>query len=387
MSIEFRCTQCQRLLRTGDDAAGKQAQCPGCGMVLTVPAAAGEIASGSAPPVPGAAPPPAGTTPFGSSSPGATPFGSPWAGAATGGPQGPGGPVNPYQSPGDFHGSPSWLPAGPQATVVPTTVDLGDVFSRTWTVFKDQYGICLGLYLATFGLSLAAGIVAQLVQGAAQVGSRDAAVVAVVTIFVTLARMVFDVWIALGQVRGMISIARGQPTSVGVLFSGGPYLIPCILAGILLGLVCLAIWLVGAAVAGPMAFLASHGGGNERWIVALVGSVVLAMVPVVVVFLMFSQFLYIIVDRNADALESLGLSRQITSGNKLTLLCSYLLAGLLGMAGTLACCVGLLFGVGPYVALLMAMFYLAMSGQTTADHLRYETWQAPPPPLPPASGV
>ena len=386
MSIEFRCTQCQRLLRTGDDAAGKQAQCPGCGTVLMVPAAAGEVASGSAPPVPGATPPPAGATPFGSSPPGAAPFGSPWAGAASGGPQGPGGPVNPYVTPGDFPGSPRSRPAGPPTPVVPTIVNLGNVFSRTWTVFKDQYGICLGFYLATFGLSFAAGIVTQLVKMATQAGSHDAAVVVVVTMIVTLARILFDIWIALGQVRGMISIARGQPTSIGVLFSGGPYLIPCILAGILLGLVNLAIWLIGAAVAGPVAFLGLHGGGEERWIVALVGSVVLAMVPVIVVFLTFSQFHYFIIDRTADALESLGLSRQITSGNKLTLFCSYLLVGLLGIAGTLACCVGLLFGVGPYVALLLAMFYLTMSGQTTADQLRYESWQNPPP-MPPFPSV
>jgi phage FluMu protein Com len=39
MAIEFRCSQCQRLLRTGDDTAGKQAQCPECGAITTIPAA------------------------------------------------------------------------------------------------------------------------------------------------------------------------------------------------------------------------------------------------------------------------------------------------------------------------------------------------------------
>jgi hypothetical protein len=46
---------------------------------------------------------------------------------------------------------------------------------------------------------------------------------------------------------------------------------------------------------------------------------------------------------------------------------------------------GFLLGVGPFDALLGAMFYLAMSGQTTADQLRYETWQNPPPMPPPLS--
>jgi phage FluMu protein Com len=390
MSIEFRCTQCQRLLRTGDDAAGKQAQCPGCATVLTVPAAAGEVASGSAPPVLGAAPSPTGATPFGPSSPGATPFGSPWAEAASGGPQGPGGPVNPYQSPGDFHGSPSWLPAGPQAPVVPTILGLDglfDLFGRTWTVFKDQYGMCLGLYLATIGLSLLANIVVQVIQLLTQATSHDPAVVAIVTMVVSLAAYVFGIWIGLGLLRGMISIARGQPTSVGVLFSGGPFLIPMILACLILGLIVAGILLVAAAIGGGVAYVGFQGVGNERWIAALVGTIVLAFIPLVVLFLMFSPFRCFIVDRNADALESLNLSRQITNGNKLILLLRNLLVSIVGGIVILATCfLGLFFAVGPYLELMAAMFYLAMSGQTTADQLRYESWQNPPP-MPPFPSV
>lgn len=38
MPIEFRCSSCSRLLRTGDDTAGKKAKCPQCGSILTIPA-------------------------------------------------------------------------------------------------------------------------------------------------------------------------------------------------------------------------------------------------------------------------------------------------------------------------------------------------------------
>jgi hypothetical protein len=37
MPIEFRCSQCNNLLRTGDETAGRQAQCPACGALTTVP--------------------------------------------------------------------------------------------------------------------------------------------------------------------------------------------------------------------------------------------------------------------------------------------------------------------------------------------------------------
>ena len=37
MSIEFPCAQCGKLLRVGDEAAGKQARCPSCGAVQSIP--------------------------------------------------------------------------------------------------------------------------------------------------------------------------------------------------------------------------------------------------------------------------------------------------------------------------------------------------------------
>ena len=37
MPIEFRCVRCDKLLRTGDDTAGRQAKCPSCGETVTVP--------------------------------------------------------------------------------------------------------------------------------------------------------------------------------------------------------------------------------------------------------------------------------------------------------------------------------------------------------------
>ena len=78
MPIEFRCSKCGKLLRTGDDTAGRQAQCPECGTISMVPAPAG-------PQAPSATPPSLdGSTPFSS--------GSPFAGTASG--------ESPYPPPG-----------------------------------------------------------------------------------------------------------------------------------------------------------------------------------------------------------------------------------------------------------------------------------------------
>ena len=48
MPIEFRCSQCGKLLRTGDGTTGQQAQCPECGALSQVPAP-GEPSSATPP--------------------------------------------------------------------------------------------------------------------------------------------------------------------------------------------------------------------------------------------------------------------------------------------------------------------------------------------------
>jgi phage FluMu protein Com len=61
MTIEFRCGQCNQLLRVPDHSAGKNARCPKCQALMQVPAAAGApepFGGGSAPFGGGPAPPP-----------------------------------------------------------------------------------------------------------------------------------------------------------------------------------------------------------------------------------------------------------------------------------------------------------------------------------------
>ena len=90
MPIEFRCSQCGKLLRTGDDTVGRQAQCPECGSLTKVPGS-GETT--------GAPPQLAPLGAEGSASPGVAP-GCPFGpGPESGGARGS---ENPYQSPGAY---------------------------------------------------------------------------------------------------------------------------------------------------------------------------------------------------------------------------------------------------------------------------------------------
>ena len=97
MAIEFRCGQCGRLLRTGDETAGRMAQCPVCGTQTPIPVPTEEPLITPIAVEPNEAGASAAAT---SGSPGGTPFGA--------GPAELGAGENPYQSPQQ-----AWQTGGP----------------------------------------------------------------------------------------------------------------------------------------------------------------------------------------------------------------------------------------------------------------------------------
>ena len=137
MAIEFRCGQCGRLLRTGDDTAGRMAQCPVCGTQTPVPVRSEEplITPIAVEPneADASAPPPSGT-----------PFGAGPATLETG--------ENPYQSPhqnGQI--SHSQDPYRVQATASLVFGIVGVVLSIACCVCAPV-GLCVSLIGLIFGI-------------------------------------------------------------------------------------------------------------------------------------------------------------------------------------------------------------------------------------------
>ena len=318
MPIEFRCNQCGRLLRTGDETAGRQAKCPECGGLTAVPE-------------PGASPPEAGggESPFGAGSPFGPPPGSvPYD-------------ENPYASPGEYAAPQLAVASG---AIAPTIIDFGDVFGRTWTIFKQHWPICMGVFVLAQVVSQGFGFVVGAVAGVIGVASRDPVVMDVASWTAQIASWLFSTWIGIGQAIFFLKTARGQPAGIGDIFNGGPYFITTVAAGILF------------ALASGVGYL-------------------LCVIPGVIIALMFSQYFYLIIDRNVGIIESLSLSAQITRGNKATIFAVLLVATLVGVLVILFTCLIGTLAVGPYWALLMAVVYLAITGQPTADIALRQTWQ------------
>ena len=332
MAIEFRCTQCNKLLRTGDDTAGKQAKCPECGAVVDIPTSGG-AAPAAGGPSPSSLPP--------SSLPPSSPFGPSGSPFAPGRPLPEGGtdPQNPYRSPGAYGGP---LPGygQPEGVFAPAKIEMEDIFNRTWIIFKQQWGPCLLAMIVVWAVSGAFNMVFGFGLRFAGNMSGDQGIAAACNIASSLITTPFGIWLGIGLALYFLKIARGQRAELGELFTGGPFFLRILGASILVGL-------------------------------AYIAGLILCIVPAIIIGLMFSQFYYLILDRKVGVIDSLSISKDIMVGNKMTLFLILLIGGVVGfLIVVFTCFLGLLV-VGPFFALLWPVIYLAITGQPTADRLMY----------------
>lgn len=322
MAIEFHCPHCQKLLKTPDDKAGVRARCPGCGEEVTVPAAADEhvaLAVEAAPEAP--APPPA-------VAPGemkACPMcGAQIRAAAT---------RCRYCGENLAFGEHLSAEEAPDGT--PTQIDAGDILSRTWKIYQREMGLCIGLFLLPWFLNIVASLPANVVQQMGAVGGIDQNYAMIISTVLFVASYAVNFYLTTGQAIGMLKVARGEPASIGDLFTAGPY-----------------YW---RAVGAFILFFLMLGAGT---LLLCVGAIFVALI--------FAPFLYVLVDRNVGVLECFTTAKRITTGNLSALLLLMLASIGLAILGVAACLIGILF-VSPFLLLLQAVAYLAMSGKRTAE--------------------
>jgi uncharacterized membrane protein len=164
-----------------------------------------------------------------------------------------------------------------------------------------------------------------------------------------------------------LKTARGEQVSIGELLRGGPYLLSVVLAWLLTSLTILAVASCFILPLVAVCWLAlPNVAVGFRLLAGLLSGGLLAAIPCVVVALMLSQHPYLILDRNAGVIESLSVSKRITAGNKLMLLAIYA-AALMGSMVIHQATFNLgVFVTVPFMLLMSAVIYLAMTGQATA---------------------
>jgi uncharacterized membrane protein len=223
---------------------------------------------------------------------------------------------------------------------LPTQIEAGDVINQAWAIYKDQMGICIGGVLLAGFLGQLAGAPSQLLDVAVEqglIGQEMIPLFLVLNIGFMIVSMVVQIFLSIGQSLLMLHVARGEPARIGDLFAGARYFWRGTGASILFGLM---------VIVGVLA--------------CFVGAIWVALA--------FWPFMYVLIDRDCGAVESLSRSKEITSGNLLALF----LLGLAGfgiqLLGAMACLVGLIFTT-PLVFLIQAVAYVMMSGQATSNRI------------------
>ena len=331
MTIEFKCSQCQTMLRVADEAAARQVRCPSCQAITMAPGVSGADSA------------PQHTTPqYGSSA--LTPA-----------------EENPYRSP-----MPSPVPTAGVPELVGGPLEAGYVLSRAWEIFKIHWGLCLVATLIPAAAQQMGGVVLQVAVGI--LSQIDPAVGIIGFILLYLAMLVAIIWINIGQMLFMLRVAQGETPDIMNLFRGGPWLLSMILLAII---IFPAMYLFMALVIGVPTGLGAVLGlalGSKEPVFAIIGLVVgsvCALGMIVYLGLGISQCAYFLIDRNAGIFESLRGSWQMTQGNRLAIFLVFVLITLINMGGLLACCIGILATM-PYTALAVAVMYtiLARSPRT-----------------------
>jgi uncharacterized membrane protein len=238
-----------------------------------------------------------------------------------------------------------------------------DVLNWSWAIFKDRMGICLGIFWGTYGINFGISFGVNILIQILFVAARNNGVLPFVAIFVAyVASMVINMWLFAGEARAYLKIARGQPVTFGEVFQGGRYILTMIGAGIMFGIVLLVPVMVCLGVSfGVFGLLGRESAGGLAFLV-----IGIAMTTILAFYLSarLMVYFYLIVDRDAGAIESLQLSWDLTRNKAGTMFVVMILALAVYIAGILAFCVGIIFSL-PLAFLMFTVTYLALVGNTS----------------------
>jgi hypothetical protein len=333
MTIEFRCTNCDKLLRTPAGTEGKQAKCPDCGALMTIPA---NSAFSPPPREPEFRPGPPESNPQPPASrprepelrPREPAFG-PAPGATA-----PRDSGNPFQSPSIASTQPEWGAA--RRGFEPTRIELGTVVDQGWRIYKDNFGLLAasGLIVLAIPMFLGFGIVmlGVVVFGVDPAADNQVKLQAINAVQNLISNIV-QTFLTLGMVRLTLNMARHERASIADVFSaGGRLLVLTIVTNIVIGISML------------LGFL-------------------LCIVPGIWIGLTLCLTWYMLLDQNVGMLDALKYSARATRGNKWVLLGLFLVSlGLMMLVGLPTCGIGMIF-VYPFFMLLLTVAYLGATGQ------------------------
>jgi hypothetical protein len=263
---------------------------------------------------------------------------------------------NPYAPPrSTFEPEPTVIS---QAPTIPFSID--GIVSASWSIFRDNLGTCLWVFWSWFLMYIGLLILLQELLNRLEVAMPGRAPdFQFASLLLNLVFHLIQAWLGIGLTLGFIKIVRREPVSLGVLFSGGRYLLRVILASIVVGL------LLVAAILIPFVFMnvafAMLQNQAASGLLVLFASIVVMLVLMLYLAVRLMQFSYLILDRGARVIESIQLSWQLTRRRAGTIILVYCMHLILVIGGLLALCVGVIFTL-PLGSLMQVVTFQAMAG-------------------------
>ncbi len=286
MAFEFNCVHCGYYLKTDDQEIAEATQCPVCGNAVESPSDASAL------------PPGIGV--------------------------------------GDDLSGQDNAPEPSAQSVSPGRLEIDDVFSTAWAMFKDRMGIVVGgvwIHAIVLGIFSTPTSIAQSMLQENPPPDLVGVLVAVV-IGGNILSLLLGAYMNGGLMLFLLKLARGEGAEIADIFRGGRYFGRMLLCTICFGIV------VG------LGFVA-------------------CVLPGVILMLTYGVYQWVLVDRDPSGLlDALSQAKQVTNGHKLQLLVIGVAIMGINIAGMLACCVGYIFTI-PFSNLIMAVAYLRMTGQPT----------------------
>jgi DNA-directed RNA polymerase subunit RPC12/RpoP len=341
LTIEFSCSHCNKVLKTSDDKAGRRAKCPQCGESITVPLS--DVASHDGFD---------GFDEFDEDAPvreeqsflADTPVREEDSFLAAGNIDCPmcGASIQANAKICQYCGETLQVSGRSLHRWEPRIINVGDVFSRSWGLYKENLGMCIAApilgnilaYVASIAIYLFFIVMFFVV--AAVAGQNNQAVIIPAVILFYLAAIagviIVSMFFQLGMQTVLLQIAQGRNPGMGELFSGGPLLWRMVACSLLLG------------------------------IAVMVGTLLL-VIPGIILLLMFWPYSYVLIDRKLPGIDSFSEARNITRGNLLTLTAIFLLIFVIYFVGTIITLgIGAIF-VLPFCMLVMSVAYAEMTSQ------------------------
>lgn len=339
MTIEFRCEHCEKILKTSDDKAGRKASCPQCGEPIDVPMPL-DLGSESIIDV---------FDDFDDDLDQKIPIQEEQGFLAEKSIRCQMcGEMNPARAlVCSACGEVLLKPKPPRDGIRSQTIQVGDVFSRSWQLYKQNLAMCLvAPFLANLLATIAVGLIigfAMLLYLALLLVFQDnplvhIGIVVVLCLFMIPLVVIAVSYFELGKQSLLLKISLGEQPGVSELFSGRPFLGRMILCSLLFELIV--------------------GFGNAIFI--LIGFFLT---------LLFWPYPFLLIDQNLPGADAFVKSTKITSGNLISvalivinIICSMILipAAYLGLGYILIEYAGVplfpIMGTGIFLGIVFSVF-------------------------------